>query len=325
MAERSQLAVRAAKDERIKPGECKRIQVVGNFAEEKEWYFEKEILPQANDHSIVIPNVLLDATQPFLPVANVSGIPRIIWKGEILGYLQDPEQAFDKPSDEEQYQELKARAEAYSSIIVDQAGWMTEEASEPKEAEKPDDVQVDDDDVGPKTGALPDTTVYPSEKMNELLDVGDLPEHLQEAAWKMLESHVKAFGFDRRLGNYLAKVQIQTKENQQPICILMYRSSPEKRRIIDEHIDKWFEQGVIEASQSPWGAPVVIAYCNSKPQFCVDYRKLNAVTTHDKFPIPRQSEILASLSGAHVLSSLDALAGFTQLEIDKDHREKTAF
>jgi hypothetical protein len=95
----------------------------------------------------------------------------------------------------------------------------------------------------------------------------------------MLESHVKAFGFDGRLGNYPAKVQIRTKENQRPICVPMYGSSPEKRRIIDEHIDKWFEQGVIEASRSPWGAPVVIAYRNGKPRFCVDYRKLNAVTT----------------------------------------------
>jgi hypothetical protein len=52
---------------------------------------------------------------------------------------------------------------------------------------------------------------------------------------------------------------------------------------------------------------------------------LNAVTTPDEFPLPRQSEILASLSGAQVLSSLDALAGFTQLEIDEADVEKTAF
>lgn len=45
----------------------------------------------------------------------------------------------------------------------------------------------------------------------------------------------------------------------------------------------------------------------------------------DKFPIPRQSEILASLSGAQVLSSLDALSGFTQLEMAEEDVEKTAF
>ena len=69
----------------------------------------------------------------------------------------------------------------------------------------------------------------------------------------------------------------------------------------------------------------MIAYRHGKPRFCVDYRKLNAATTPDEFPIPRQSEILQSLSGAQVLSSLDALSGFTQLELHPDNIEKTAF
>ena len=69
----------------------------------------------------------------------------------------------------------------------------------------------------------------------------------------------------------------------------------------------------------------MIVYWNGKPRLCVDYRKLNAVTTCDEFPIPCQSEILASLSGAKVLSSLDVLSGFTQLEMAEEDAEKTAF
>jgi hypothetical protein len=57
----------------------------------------------------------------------------------------------------------------------------------------------------------------------------------------------------------------------------------------------------------------------------VNYRKLNERTIPDEFPIPRQSEILQALSGAQVLSSFDALAGFTQLEMADDAKEKTAF
>ncbi len=36
-------------------------------------------------------------------------------------------------------------------------------------------------------------------------------------------------------------------------------------------------------------------------------------------------DILAALSGAQVLSSLDALSGFTQVTLHEDDREKTAF
>lgn len=147
---------------------------------------------------------------------------------------------------------------------------------------------------------------YPSEKMEELLDVGSLPEHLKERAWEMLKRRQRAFGFDGRLGHHPSKVHIRTVDGQVPIAVPMYGTSPAKRAVMDEQLDKWFELDVIEPSKSPWSAPVVIAYRNSKPRFCVDYRKLNAATTPDEFPILRQSEILLSLSGAQVLSSLDA-------------------
>ncbi len=94
---------------------------------------------------------------------------------------------------------------------------------------------------------------------------------------------------------------------------------------MDKQLDARFQQGIIKPSKSPWSAPVVIAYRNGKPRFCVDYRCLNAQTIPDEFPIHRQSKILSTLSGAQVLSSLDALSGFTQLEIHEDDVEKTAF
>jgi hypothetical protein len=105
----------------------------------------------------------------------------------------------------------------------------------------------------------------------------------------------------------------------------MYGASPAKREVIDKQIDAWFEAEVIEPSVSPWGFPCVVVYRNGKLRLVVDYRKLNERTVPDEFPIPRQSEILQALSGAQVLSSFDALAGFTQLEMAEDAKEKTAF
>jgi len=127
------------------------------------------------------------------------------------------------------------------------------------------------------------------------------------------------------LGHLPTKVHIWTADGQVPISVPMYGSSPKKRRFMDVQIDTWFKQGVAEPSISPWSVLVVITYRNSKLQFCIDYRKLNAVMTPDEFPILHQLEILSSLSGAQVLSSLDALSGFTQLELDPADMEKTAF
>jgi hypothetical protein len=59
--------------------------------------------------------------------------------------------------------------------------------------------------------------------------------------------------------------------------------------------------------------------------FCIDYRKLNAVTIPNEFPLPHQTEIMHAMSGAQVLSTLDALSGFTQLTLAEEDKEKMAF
>lgn len=332
--------IRAAEDYRLKPDECRRIKVDGHFEEDREWLVEKNLLADTNDSTFVVPNVLISSANPWVPISNPSSHPRTIRKGEIVGYLVDPQEHFDSPGSRDRLEELVKSAQAIASIIAiasendkgpDQKATPGEahsterSASEDNTSEGFEEEREEPELYGPKTAEMADSTTYPSSKMKEFLDVGSLPENLQEKAWEMLKKRQKAFSFDGRLGHHPSKVHIRTAEGQVPIAVPMYGSSPAKRVVINEQLDKWFEQDVIEPSKSPWSAPVVIAYRNGKPRFCVDYRKLNAVTTPDEFPIPRQSEILSSLSGAQVLSSLDALSGFTQLEMSEEDVEKTAF
>ena len=90
-------------------------------------------------------------------------------------------------------------------------------------------------------------------------------------------------------------------------------------------MDKWIQLGVIEPSKSPWAAPAFIVYRNGKPRMVVDYRKLNEIAISDEFPLPKQEDILQVLEGGQWLSTLDTLAGFTQLEIEPKGRENLAF
>ena len=330
-----QRTVRAAEDYRLRPEECRRIRVEGHFEEDKTWLVEKNVLASANDSPFIVPNVLISASDPWIPISNPSPHPRLIRKGDVIGYLTDPQDYFDVPHTQDEFDKWARSAQAVATIIAISNEKLPQ--STPPEGSTSVDAntshdnedeqkQSDEPEVfGPKTAELPDLTDYPSQKMEEYLDVGSLPENLKEKAWQMLKKRQRAFGFDGRLGHHPSKVHIRTVDGQVPIAVPMYGSSPAKRAVMDEQLDKWFEQDVIEPSKSPWSAPVVIAYHNGKPRFCVDYRKLNAATIPDEFPIPRQTEILSSLSGAQVLSSLDALSGFTQLEMDEDDIEKTAF
>lgn len=57
----------------------------------------------------------------------------------------------------------------------------------------------------------------------------------------------------------------------------------------------------------------------------MDYRKLNAVTHKEDYPLPRIEESLTSLTCATCYSTLDLASGYWQVEVAQENKEKTAF
>lgn len=84
--------------------------------------------------------------------------------------------------------------------------------------------------------------------------------------------------------------------------------------------------GIIEPCKSPWASPVcLIQKKDQSYRFCVDYRKLNAVTRKDSYPLPYISSILDKLRDAKYLSSLDIKSAYWQIPIAEDSKDYTAF
>jgi predicted aspartyl protease len=111
-----------------------------------------------------------------------------------------------------------------------------------------------------------------------------------------------------------------------PIVTRDYRRSPKETKALHEEVDDMMSKGVIRKSKSPWCSPVVLV---TKPdgsiRFCVDYRKLNAVTIKDKYPLPRIDDLLDRLQGGEVFSTLDLKAGYWQIPLVESDKAKTAF
>jgi len=68
---------------------------------------------------------------------------------------------------------------------------------------------------------------------------------------------------------------------------------------------------VIEPSDSPWASPVCLAkQPDGSYRFCVDYRRVNAVSRKDAYPIPDIQDAFDSLRGSTHFATIDLLSGY---------------
>lgn len=109
-----------------------------------------------------------------------------------------------------------------------------------------------------------------------------------------------------------------------PIAVPPYRVTPAKKEIMRAELDRMLSEGVIEECESAWAAPcVLVPKPNNKYRFCVDYRKLNSITTSVVYSMPRIDELLQSTKKGCIMSSLDLRSGYWQVNVAD--RDKTAF
>ena len=96
---------------------------------------------------------------------------------------------------------------------------------------------------------------------------------------------------------------------------------------VKEVIDKLLKVGFIQlVKKETWLSPIVVVRKkNGKIRVCVDYRKLNATTVTDAFPLPFTDNILDSVAGHEIYSFLDGFSGYNQVCMHPDDQEKTTF
>ncbi|XP_077551257.1 uncharacterized protein LOC144164889 [Haemaphysalis longicornis] len=95
---------------------------------------------------------------------------------------------------------------------------------------------------------------------------------------------------------------------------------------IESEVQEMLRMGIIEKSQSPYHAPIVVV---RKPdgtiRLCIDFRELNKILLPDSEPIPRIDVVLARVGSKKFFSKFDLTKGYWQVPMDRDSREKTAF
>jgi hypothetical protein len=89
---------------------------------------------------------------------------------------------------------------------------------------------------------------------------------------------------------------IPLMSNSAPVNTRPNRYSPLHKDEIEKQVRTPLDTGLITTSTSPFASPVLLVQKkNGFWRFCVDYRKLNAITVKNKFPMPLVDEILDEL------------------------------
>ena len=107
---------------------------------------------------------------------------------------------------------------------------------------------------------------------------------------------------------------------------VIYRLSPAEKEEVVRQVKELLAKGYIQPSISPYGAPLLfVPKPNGTLRMCTDWRALNKQTIKDVFPLPRIDDLIDSLAGSTVYSSIDLAQGYYQFRISDEDVPKTAF
>ena len=170
---------------------------------------------------------------------------------------------------------------------------------------------------------------------NQLLEI--LRTHIIVLGWTIVD--IK--GISPLICTHRIHLEEGVKPSRQP----QRRLNPIIKEVVKKEVLKLLDVGVIyPIAESKWVSPTqvvpkksgvtVVANENNELiptrvtsgwRVCIDYRKLNAGTRKDHFPLPFVDQMLERVAGHEFYCFLDGYSGYNQIEIALEDQEKTTF
>ena len=122
------------------------------------------------------------------------------------------------------------------------------------------------------------------------------------------------------------ELYLELKPGTQPISQRFRDLNPELEQNLQDQVQTWLDEGVIEASKSPWSSPSVpVKKKDGSVRWAVDYRLLNKHLVMDSYLLPRIQQLVEKAGGHRVYSALDAVAAYYTIPVAQESRPLTAF
>ena len=196
--------------------------------------------------------------------------------------------------------------------------------TETKEKEKESDPQPASEDNAnkeqPKFGPRPDTSSTDFDFKSELdrlpftINIGEAPlsREQQSRFIDLIYDYKEVFSlYDGDLGFCDALKHSIPTTTDKPVYLPHRQIPVQLQQEVRKCLESWLKQGIIRPSKSPYASQVVIVRKKSgEIRLCVDFRKLNAISIRDSFPLPRIEEALQAVQAAVWFTSFDLAQGY---------------
>jgi Reverse transcriptase (RNA-dependent DNA polymerase) len=172
---------------------------------------------------------------------------------------------------------------------------------------------------------LPDRPGIDVELWREDVNLTRLLPHEREKVLRVLGKHRSMW--DGHLGYVHSTFhRIDLVPGAKPIHAQPYRAGPRAREAESAEVQRMLKARVIEPANSESSSPVVLVpNPYGSMWFCIDYRRLNALTVRESYPLPRMDDFIDSLGDSRIFSTLDCDSGYWQIPVDPADLAKTTF
>jgi len=125
----------------------------------------------------------------------------------------------------------------------------------------------------------------------------------------------------------LAQDKIELDTTISPAHQVTYKLNPNYAIAVKQDIDKLLTIRFIESiEEATWLSPIVIVpKKNGKLKIYIDFKKLNATTKKDPYPLLFKIEVINTIAWYEAYSFLDGYLGYHQISIASKDIYKTAF